>query len=418
MGFFSKSKTPSLSGEEIKARLDELEQCFAAKDYGTCIAKAQQLDKEAPGYGSFHLGLCHELGYGTAADADKALTYYEAAVEVDDQFTGLAYYRCGILYMTTLFDANKPIDCHTKMLENFQKAEEHGAAVATCYTAYAHNLLALDSRVMATKTLRMSEISQFNAVAVAHAASSIAKYEEAAQQSPQNNMDLFQWMRFGLNTVLLYKMACTGELAQGVQVEDSLKTLFKSSFRIVGSQMSGDAAQGMQANNAAVFDFMEQSGRRTVAEYYRAYCALVDAGDHHSAEAFYRARWHMKMYGELKSKDTSAQNAVTYAQFDGGDLEPLYQKMQKKYGSYVIDFARQGKLPDLAPSYLPDKAPAVESCQSFMDMVAELRGGAGGEAPAAEPQGKRKSTFAGFMLGGIRGYNKAKKENQKNGFDK
>ena len=417
MGFFSKSKIPGLSGEEIKARLDELEKCFAAKDYETCIAKAQQLDREAPGYGSFHLGLCHELGYGTAADAAKALAYYEAAVEVEDEFTGPAYYRCGVLAMTTFFDANKAMDCHTTMLKNFQKAEEHGTAVAALYVAYSYNLLALDCRELATKTLRMSEISQANAVAVAHANASIAKYIQVVQQRPQD-MDLFQWMRFGLNTVMLYKMACAGELAQGVQVEDSLKTLFKSSFRIVGSQMSGDKAQAMQAQNAALFDFIEQNGQRTVAEFFRADCALVDAGDHHSAEAFYRARWHMKMFGELRSKVTSTQDAETFANFTAIELEPLYEKMQKKYGGYVIDFARQGKLPDLTPSYLPEKAPAVESCQSFMDMVAELRGGAGGEAPAAEPQGKRKSTLAGFMLGGIRGYNKAKKENQKNGFDK
>lgn len=404
-----------LSAEDIQERLNELDGYFSEQNYKTCISKAKQLDAVAPGHGAFFLGLCYNFGYGIEIDYSKALSYFKDASAVENEYTGLAFFRCGILYMTEFFDARKPVAYHEKMVKNFTQAETHGARVASVYLAYSYHLKAMDFRGMAARTLIPSEASQANAVAVNNAVSSIEKYTQVAKGRPKD-MDLNHWLNFGLNTLMLYKMACTGELAQGISTENSLGTLVKSSFRIVGSKMSGDEAQAVLAENAAIYDIMDQNGRRLVAEYFRAYCALVEADDHHSAEAFYRARWHMKMFGELLDKVTSSQDTVTLSSFIN-DITALYEKLQKKYGSHLISFARQGKLPNLTVSYLPGNAPAVRSCQSFMDMINELRGAAGNRAVSGK-QAKKKSTFTAFMLGGIRGYNKAKKYNKENGFDK
>lgn len=392
MGLFS--KTINLSADEIINRMNAIDKMIVAKDYDNAISEAKALEKEAPNYAAYHLGMCYHLGYGVEENPDRALSYYSSATSIDNHFLKSVWYMGGLL----LFTAKEDYDQAIKWFEN---AEQLGEKDAGLFLALSYYKMAMQFRGYATKTLKLDEMTQANAVAVKYARLSQNKYLAIAD-SNADSITPSHWVCLGWCTQLLYNLACRGELSTNIVDDNSLTTWIGNSFKLVGGTMNEDLHAKFLAEAAYIFSVMDKCGWEIISEYFRASCGLLDSELHKSAKAFYRVRWHMKRIGELRSKVGPSVAAELERYMI--DVNQRYEKMDKKYGSYVISFAQAGELPDLTPSYLEGQAPSPESCESFMQMYQEIR-----SMPVSSAS-EKSSTLKTFLTKGLIGVLKERKK--------
>ena len=379
MGFFSRK--PSLTPDEILERMNVVDALLNDDHYQDAYDAAMALEKEAKGYGSLHLALMYHGGWGVKEDYDKALSYYQAATVIDNHYLARVWYNGGHLYIH--------LEDYDKAAEWLEKAEALGYDDSSLWLAFAWCNSAIKYRNYACKTLRINELTQANLVASNLAVKAQNKYMSLAQKDP-DSVDSAHMVLMGRCALLLYNMACQGELSMDVTADNSLRSWVGNSFHMVaGSRNDAFHAQLLE-NAVCVFAVMEKAGHPIPAEYFRARCSLLDAEVHHSAEAFYRARWHMKRIGEFRAQEPETFEEI-HEMFM--DVDEAYAKMDHKYGNTVTSMMRKGQHPDLSPSYPAGQAPAPESCKSFMDLLERIQ-----SAPFQPvPENKEKKGLLGFF---------------------
>ncbi len=382
MGLFSSK--PSLSEEEIDERLTAIADLYDQERYEELFREATELDKEAPGHGAFFLGFLYSMGEAVEEDAQKAMMYFRNGTNVNNYYTQ----QCWLLGGIQLFSD----DAYAEAIRWLERAREFGddedeTALPTIAACEAK--LAFQYRERACNTLRMDELTQTNAVVVEYAVHAQDLFMECAKRFPES-MEVYNWVMFGQCAELLYNMTCRGELSMNMTDSNSLSTWLGNSFRMAGGANDQKFHDEMLQNVAVVCDAMDVGGRPLIGEYFRAICGLLDSELHHSAEAFYRVRWHMKRIGELREIDEDAEEIARLC----GEVNILFKKMQKKYDRLVVDMMRRKQMPDLTPSYLPGKAPAPQSCAKFMAM---LNDAASGTATASPFGGQEKKGLFSFF---------------------
>lgn len=380
MGLFS-ART-KLTPDEILARMDAIEAKLGQQQYKEAFADATALEKEAKNYGAYHLGVMYHLGWGVAVDYDKALNYYNAATVIENRFISFVWYMGGLLYLHKL---DKPDNA----AEWLEKAEALGYPDAPLWLANAWFRSAMKFREYARRTLRMDECTQANYLATRNAIKAQNKYLEIGEKNPAA-VPYDHAVCLGRCVQLLYNLSCRGELSMDVTSDNSFSSWLGNSFKVVGGTMNNELHARMLANATLTCDALDRWGLELVGEYFRAACGLLDAELHHSAEAFYRVRWHMKRIGEIRGRYDYANQVGSLLT----DVMESYEKMDKKYGANVVAMMREGKMPDLSASYLDGKVPDPESCQNFMDLVQQVR-----SAPATSTNSgkKEKKGLLGFL---------------------
>jgi len=149
---------------------------------------------------------------------------------------------------------------------------------------------------------------------------------------------------------------------------------------MAAAKMDTDAHYKVFRQGIAACDFMASKGAVLVAEYFRAYLALLESERHKSAEALFRAMWHMRRIGELRGSCADAADIAAALK----DMDEKYAMLDRKYGSIVRSMISQGKRPFIAESYGEGLAPSVESCANFMKVYQMP---AGGSSPKPEKKG-------------------------------
>lgn len=375
MGLFSKK--PSLSETEIEEQLNIIMNLYTNERYEDVLHAARALERQAPGHGSYFLGMLYYTGEGVEEDCQKALMHFQKGTTVNNAVTEFCWQMGGIV----LFSDER----YAEAAEWFVRAKELGADedtvlpnLASCW-AY----LAFEHREKACKTLRMDQLTQTNAVVLNYTTNAQTTFLEVAKTYPES-MDPCHWILLGRCAQLLYNMACRGELSMHMTDNNSLSTWLGNSFRMAGGANDQSLHDDMMYNVAMVCDAMDRGGRPLIGEYFRALCGLLDSQLHHSADAFYRVRWHMKRIDELRALDEDAAEIAESCD----DIDDLFEKMQKKYDRMVMDMMRARQLPDLTPSYLPEKVPDPQSCAKFMVMFNDAA-----SSHSAPPQKEKKGLF-------------------------
>lgn len=377
--FFSKKEV--LTKEEIDEQLATIDYQLETGEYAEAMSLIKQLEKSEPNQVAYHLGLIYRCGWGVEPDEQKARMYFSKALSVTNNYTDYTWYFHGLY----CFNDRKYDDA----IKAFKIAEEYGVEYAPVLLATTYSSAALDYRNLACRTLKMNELTQLNAVATKYAVLAENKYMEVADKF-SDTMEIAHWVSLGRMAQLLYNMACRGELSMDISSDNSFGTWMQNSFKMMGGRYNDEMHQKMWGNVVTVCDFMDEHGMSVVAEYFRAACGLLDCELHSSAEALYRVRWHMKKVGELRAT-MQASASIELAGYMT-DVTESFKKMDKKYGSYIVGMISAGQLPNISIAYPEGKAPAVESCENFMQMYHEIA-----NAP------KRTSNNTGFMNKGKKG---------------
>ena len=372
-----------ITQEAINQHLANIDEYYAAGDYAAIFREAKVLYDGTDGTYPYFLGACYLNAWGTQCDYYWAAKYLEEAAKHKDNYdyachlAGLAYYR----------KAEYP-----QAIEWLAKAEEAGVNDAIVFLADAAAAAALNLWPKVSNYIIPAEFAQGVEIVKQYIAIAMDKYEKAALTTPQLMSNAF-WCGFGNMGILLYHLSTRGCL----NIEDNQNSLFSSmvsaGFQMLGSQWDHEAHRNIYQIGVTICDFMADNGAELVSEYFRAFLSLLESERHNSAEAFYRARWHMKRIGELR-KEVDPQAAEEVAGYLK-DVDIKYQLQNRKYGSMVISMMRSGRLPDISVSYGEGRVPAVESCENFMNMFNEEQAmAAQAQASAAQTKG---NSITGFL---------------------
>lgn len=293
-------------------------------------------------------------------DTNGAIKWYTKAAEAGDtdayQFLGVHYVR------------NNDFDAAFHWLT---KADQAGVSGTKAQLAMCCYKLAVQLRDHAAKQLNMSEYTQSNATAIMHFLNCQHLYYQSIQDPEEREeMNIEDYIILGRATSMLYNLACRGELSIDIVTDNTMMAYFKNSFKMVGGAMN-DAEHEKWWNNAMnACALMDLGGFPIVGEFFRAECCLISSELHHSAEAYGRARWHLKRVGEMRSERGRYKVDDLVSLFQSvSDIEDYSEKMGKKYSAALQSMLAAGNLPDLTPDYLPGKAPDPRSCKNFMKMV-------------------------------------------------
>lgn len=293
-------------------------------------------------------------------ESDEAMKWYLKAAEAGDDD---AYLAAGMHYMSE--------GDYETAVNWLLKADQAGVSGAKSRLAMCSYKYATDLRNYAATQLNMSEYTQANAAAIAQYLNCQYLYYQAIQDAQEReSMIIEDYVVLGRATSMLYNLACRGELSVDMVTDNSMMSYFTNSFKMVSGAMN-DAAHEKWWNNAMnACALMDLGGFPIVGEFFRAECCLTNSQLHHSAEAYCRARWHLKRVGEMRSERGRYDVDDLVSLFQSvSDIEDNAEKMGKKYGASMQSMLAAGNLPDLTPDYLPGKAPDPRSCKSFMKMA-------------------------------------------------
>lgn len=293
-------------------------------------------------------------------DNNGAMKWYTKAADAGDTD---AYQFLGIQHMH-----NNNFDAAFHWLT---KADQAGVSGTKARLAMCCYKLAVQLRDHATKQLNMSEYTQSNAAAITHYLNCQHLYYQSIRDSEEREeMNIEDYIILGRATSMLYNLACRGELSVDIVTDNTMMSYLTNSFKMVGGAMN-DAEHEKWWNNAMnACALMDLGGFPIVGEFFRAECCLINSELHHSAEAYCRARWHLKRIGEMRSERGKYNVDDLVSLFQSvGDIEDYSEKMGKKYSATLQSMLAEGRLPDLTPDYLPGKAPDPRSCKNFMKMA-------------------------------------------------
>lgn len=428
---------------EINELIQKIDASIVEERYDDTARLSFELFKTEDASGYYYMGICYSNGYGMEEDCEKALAcfdmsakkgyekaeslllcaylmintqeYEDAAEYAAEAYAlgeksaagaaGCAYHLSdnnaeaakwykrsfeagddeALIYLGRISTEENDYEQAAIYLSEALKRNVEGARVAFSDACASY---ALELREYAAKQLNMSEYTQYNAAAVTNALQAQAEYTAAVDAEP-DSMSVISWVLFGKMGQLMYNLACRGEL--NAQVSDnSAKSYISNSIRMTLASMSGDDHLEWWDNAMQICAIMDRHGAGIVAEYTRAGCCLLDAECHHSAQAFYRARWHMKRVGELRASQTL---------FDEEDMEILFnsmsevdksaQKLNKKYGAIVREMIQSGQYPDIQREYPDGMAPHPSECENFMSMYNDMQNPASASAATGKSAVKR-----------------------------
>ncbi len=365
-----------ITQEAIQQHLDNIDVHFANNDHAAIFNEAKLLSEGTNGQYSYFYGACYLNGWGTETNLALAAHYLVMAANHRDTYNyacylaGLAFYR-----------QRK----YPEAIEWLIKAEKEEVTDAPLFLADSCAGVALELWNKVRYYSIPSEFAEGVKMVKAHLFLAIEKYMVGADASPNIiNNDL--WLGFGRMALLLYNLSSSGVLDADELNGDSLMDMFDAGMHMIGAKWDMDAHNEIFGYSIEICDFMAERGAELVAEYFRAYLSLLESERHKSAEAFYRARWHMKRVGELRNQmDPLAANQVVIAM---QDIDDKYRLVEHKYGNAVLGMMRNGRLPDLTVSYGQGKAPDPQSCQNFMQMLYHEQAMANAPQKAAPSGGK------------------------------
>ncbi len=346
----------NLNKQEIHATREEIDELLV-EDPEKALTKIKILNNKYRYTADFYLGLAYFSGFGVEIDKDEARKRFLNAVSLHDDLEGDALLFLGYLY--------QDIDIE-KALDYFVKAENLGCKDAIEQTADCLFTIAMELRNAACKTLKMNEYTTYNSSAIEYAIASISQFFLIAEDN-EMDMEIGSWCCFGRAAQFLYNVACRGEFTTEIKTDNTITSYISSGFNTFMQKTDTSLHQKYWDCLVAVCAAMDNNGYELIGEYFRALGGLLDAKLNKSAEAFYRVRWHMKRIGELR-KSVSLDNSVEIHQ-TLSDIDDEFEKMGKKYGAITDGMLRKGEYPYLQPSYPNGKAPTVESCQNFMEML-------------------------------------------------
>ena len=370
-----------ISEERINQYLTNIDDCFAAGDFSSLYKTAKVLCKETDGKYSYFMGACYWNAWGTEFDMDKALYYLENAALNNDNYMYATFITGIIYYRKARYD---------KAIEWMSAAEKAGNDDAIVFIADSAAAIAL-AEWNDTRKCRLHDKVVAGVRNVKNYLNfAVEKYMEAANTAPQSMTNGF-WCGFGNMHVLLYNLSTTGYLNLEGTHGGSLSANVSAGLHLFFEKTDNDAHDKIYDIGISACDFMAAHGAVLVAEYFRAFFALFESERHNSAEAFYRARWHMKRVGELR-READAQEAEELANtMTNLGLETKYKAQEKKYGNMVLGMMRSGEYPSINRSYGEGLAPAVESCENFMQMFKQEQSFANNENNKQRAKEKKSS---------------------------
>lgn len=345
--------------EQLQERIDEH---FAAGDMEQLFEVAKELYSSTNNQYGYFLGACHLNGWGTPSNPAVAIPYLHNAAQYGDTYnyacylSAIAHYRC-----REFKDA----------YNWFVKAQEAGITDGLALFADSAAGCAFAKWDEVRVQFAQSEVTQGAEWVKMYMGVAIEKYMQAAEEQPET-MNSALFCGYARLMLLLYNMGTTGMLDMDIVTFNSLEGIVAGGLQALGKMLDTEEHDKVLFKCITGAQFIEKHGYPLVAEYLRAFLAIMESSRDHSAAAFYRARWHMKRIGELRSHEKDAELVKN----SFSDIDEHYQKAERKYGATVLNMMRAGQLPDVKKSFLPEKAPAIDSCKNFMDLYYSVRNGA------------------------------------------
>ncbi len=346
------------------------------------LEKISELNRQYEHAADFYLGIAYFAGFGIDLDRDRARKYFQNAIRLHDNLEGDALYFIALGYQSEE-NYQEALKYHLMAVD--KDKEESFEQGAVCMYS-----IGVGYRKMAERTLKMDEFTAYNALAIQFACDSLSVFSSVVDD--KKDMQTGSWCCFGRAAEFLYTVACRGEFTTEIKEKNLFSSYFSSGLEIFSQRNNSELHEKYWECLVTVCDAMDGCGHEILGEYFRALGGLVDTEFHHSAQAFYRTRWHMKRIGELRSTVSPEKAEEIHSIL--GDIDARYNKMSKKYMALTDQMIRKGEYPILEPSYPEGKVPEVESCQNFMKMYNSCRANLGSEKQSAEP--KRKGFFGLF----------------------
>lgn len=351
-----------ITKEEIEKLQGQIDEHFASGDMEQLFEVAKSLYSRTNNQYGYFLGTCYLNGWGTPSNPAVSIPYLHKAAEYGDNYnyacylSAIAHYRC-----------NQFKDAYNW----FVKAQEAGINDSLALFADSAAGCAFAKWDEVRTQFAQSEVTQGAEWVKIYMSVAIEKYMQAAEEQPET-MNSALFCGYAKLMILMYNMGTTGMLDMDIVTFDSLGGIVAGGLQALGKMMDTEEHDKVLFKCITGAQFIETHGYPLVAEYLRAFLALLESARDHSAAAFYRARWHMKRIGELRAYEKDAE-LVKNIFFD---IDNHYQKAERKYGATVMNMMRAGQLPDLRKSFLPEMAPNIDSCKNFMDLYYSVRNGA------------------------------------------
>lgn len=372
------------SQNEIQSLNERLNSFILSGDHNGIFQTSLQLESTGSLLGAYWLGSCYLNGWGTQIDNNLGAKYCEKATACDiPSIKPYAYYNAGVGYYR--------LGEYDDAIQLLQYAESLNVAMATVFIADAYAALAFCNWDIVRNIRTQNDMADGLTIIKVCINNAQDKYLEAATEHPETMTPAF-WCGFGNVGVLYYNLATQGLLNVERIDETSLIDYFFAGANMVSEKWNTEKQETVYNIGVLSCEVMEDCGAEFIAEYYRAYLSLLDSERNKSAEAFYRARWHLKKVGELRSVvgEAVANEVAGYLT----DVDVKFKALDKKYGGIVHSMMRSGRFPNLQPSYFNIEVPPVESCRKFMDMFYEVRSaGNTVQQPASNAPSKEKKGF-------------------------
>ncbi len=364
---------------EYQAAISET---FNTGDVAKRFELSNQLYNETNKNYSYFLGACYLNGWGVGQNINWAAQLLTGAADHQDNYNYACYLAAIAYYRLQDFE---------NAFEWFCKAEEAGVRDSVALFADSAAGCAFNLWEKVRTAFLQSEVTQGASIVKKFMAIGIELYMEAAEQAPET-MNASLYCGYARLLILMYNMGTTGMLDMQEVATDSLSGIVAGGLEALQKMLDTEAHNKVLAKCIIGAHFLEEHGAPLVAEYLRAFLALMESTRDRSAVAFYRARWHMKRIGEMRNTDPDA--ALVANIFT--DIDGQYRLAEHKYSATVMNMMRSGQLPDLTKSFLPGYAPAAESCENFMVMFRNAHSSAQQSAtqnPAEKAGGFLKKLF-------------------------
>ncbi len=348
-----------ITKEEIEQLQRQIDEHFASGDMGQLFEVAKKLSAGTNSQYGYFIGTCYLNGWGTQPNPAAAIPYLHNAAEYGDNYnyacylSAIAHYRC-----REFKDA----------YDWFVKAQEAGINDSLALFADSAAGCAFEKWDEVRTRFSQSEVTQGAEIVKYYMSDAIIKYMQAAEEHPET-MNSALFCGYAKLMILMYNMGTTGMLDMDVVTSDSLGGIVSGGLQALGKMLNTEEHDEVLFRCVTGAQFIEEHGYPLVAEYLRAFLAILESSRDRSAAAFYRARWHMKRIGELRNCEKDAE----LVQSIFADIDDHYDKAEHKYGATVLNMMRQGQVPDLKKSFLPDMAPDIDSCKNFMDLYYSVR---------------------------------------------
>lgn len=380
------SKGENVSEERVAQLKNKVWEAIAYDNYTEAFSLASELWELSADSANHILGVMYTNGWGVSADYKTALKYFKKSVQVHDEDEASSWYMGGMLLLFQKDYANA-----IKWLVNAEKMGEKDAKpmIAQCYYSTA-----LDMRAFACRVSDAGKYSQANAAAIKTAIAAQDIYMDVAESE---ELDMLSWVAVGRMAQMLYNIACRGEFDMQTTSIGLRGSYFKSSLDIFGGACDIKSPETWRQNVVNVCAAMDEHGMSTVGEYFRAIYSMTDSELNKSASAFYRAKWHLRRAEQLsRSIDPKAKDDLREVL---SDIDESCRKLENEYGQAVISMMRSGELPNITLSYPAGKAPEVEGCDDFMNMLKAVKSSGAGTSEGTSSEklkGIKKKLFGFF----------------------